>query len=197
MQLGMIGLGRMGGSMVRRLMKQGHRCVVHETGPEAVAALHAEGAAGAASVPELVASLEQPRAVWLMVPAGVVDTALAALTPHLREGDIVIDGGNSFYRDDVRRAKSLRKAGVHHVDVGTSGGVAGEERGYCLMIGGEVAIVSHLRPVFSALAPGSGTVARTPGRSGATEGADAFAASWHVLLARIDEKSAGLAGTGA
>ncbi|MEO8153909.1 MAG: phosphogluconate dehydrogenase (NAD(+)-dependent, decarboxylating) [Rhizobacter sp.] len=166
MQLGMIGLGRMGASMVRRVMKKGHTCVVHDTRPEAVAALHAEGAVGAASIEEFVAKLARPRAIWLMVPAAIVDTSLKALAPHLEAGDIVIDGGNSFYRDDVRRAKSLREAGVHYVDVGTSGGVAGGERGYCLMIGGEEDIVRHLTPVFSALAPGMGTVARTPGRSG-------------------------------
>ncbi|MEO6623253.1 MAG: phosphogluconate dehydrogenase (NAD(+)-dependent, decarboxylating) [Burkholderiaceae bacterium] len=167
MQLGMIGLGRMGASMVRRLMKNGHRCVVHDRLPAAVVALQADGAVGAASVAELVAELARPRAIWLMVPAAVVDAALADLAPHLQEGDMVIDGGNSFYRDDVRRAKSLHHAGVHYIDVGTSGGVAGGERGYCLMIGGEEAVVRHLEPVFSALAPGAGTAERTPGRSGA------------------------------
>ena len=167
MQVGMIGLGRMGASMVRRLMKKGHRCVVHDTRPEAIAALHAHGAVGAATVEAFVAGLARPRAIWLMVPAAVVDTALDALIPHLQDGDIVIDGGNSFYRDDVRRAKRLHEGGVHHVDVGTSGGVAGEERGYCLMVGGEEAIVRHLNPLFSALAPGIGTASRTPGRHGA------------------------------
>ncbi len=166
MQIGMIGLGRMGASMVRRLMKKGHRCAVYDTRPEAVAALHAEGAVGAATVEELVGSLERPRTIWLMVPAAVVDAGLAALAPHLQDGDIVVDGGNSFYRDDVRRARQLRESGVHYVDVGTSGGVAGEERGYCLMIGGEEDIVRHLTPVFSALAPGVGTAERTSGRSG-------------------------------
>jgi len=163
----MIGLGRMGASMVRRLMTKGLGCVVHDTRPEAVAALHADGAVGAATMEVFVAKLERPRAIWLMVPAGVVDKALAALTPHLHAGDIVIDGGNSFYRDDVRRANSLSEVGVHFVDVGTSGGVAGQDRGYCLMIGGEETIVRHLTPVFSALAPGVGTAARTPGRQGA------------------------------
>jgi len=163
----MIGLGRMGASMVRRLMKKGHRCVVHDTRPEAIAALHAHGAVGAATVEAFVAGLARPRAIWLMVPAAVVDTALDALIPHLQDGDIVIDGGNSFYRDDVRRAKRLHEGGVHHVDVGTSGGVAGEERGYCLMVGGEEAIVRHLNPLFSALAPGIDTASRTPGRHGA------------------------------
>ncbi len=167
MQVGMIGLGRMGASMVRRLMKKGHRCVVHDTRPEAIAALHVHGAVGAATVEAFVAGLARPRAIWLMVPAAVVDTALDALIPHLQDGDIVIDGGNSFYRDDVRRAKRLHEGGVHHVDVGTSGGVAGEERGYCLMVGGEEAIVRHLNPLFSALAPGVDTASRTPGRHGA------------------------------
>ena len=167
MQVGMIGLGRMGASMVRRLMKAGHRCVVHDTRPEAIAALHVHGAVGAATVEAFVAGLARPRAIWLMVPAAVVDTALDALIPHLQDGDIVIDGGNSFYRDDVRRAKRLHEGGVHHVDVGTSGGVAGEERGYCLMVGGEEAIVRHLNPLFSALAPGIDTASRTPGRHGA------------------------------
>ncbi|MEO7254749.1 MAG: phosphogluconate dehydrogenase (NAD(+)-dependent, decarboxylating) [Casimicrobium sp.] len=172
MQLGMIGLGRMGASMVRRLMKHGHTCVVHDMRPEPVAALQADGAVGAATIEELVAKLARPRAIWLMVPAGVVDQAIEALMPHLQDGDIVIDGGNSFYRDDVRRAKSLRESGVHYVDVGTSGGVAGEARGYCLMIGGEKDIVGHLSPIFSALATGVGTAARTPGRSGANTPAE-------------------------
>jgi len=166
MQLGMIGLGRMGASMVRRLLKVGHACVVHDTRPEAVVALQAEGALGVASVEEFITALERPRAVWLMLPAAVVDSALASLAPHLQDGDIVIDGGNSYYRDDLRRAGQLRESGVHYVDVGTSGGVAGEERGYCLMIGGAQAIVDHLLPIFSALAPGVGSAARTPGRTG-------------------------------
>ncbi len=172
MQLGMIGLGRMGASMVRRLMAKGHTCVVHDTRPDAIAALSTLGAVGAASVEELVSKLGRPRAIWLMVPAAIVDEELAALAPHLQDGDIVIDGGNSFYRDDVRRAKHLREVGVHYVDVGTSGGVAGAERGYCLMIGGEKAIVEHLTPIFSALAPGVGTAPRTPGRSGANAPAE-------------------------
>ena len=172
MQLGMIGLGRMGASMVRRLMKHGHTCVVHDMRPEPVAALQADGAVGATSIEEFVAKLACPRAIWLMVPAGVVDQALEALVPHLEDGDIVIDGGNSFYRDDVRRAKSLRGSRVHYLDVGTSGGVAGEARGYCLMIGGEKDIVGHLSPIFSALAPGVGTAARAPGRSGANTPAE-------------------------
>ncbi len=167
MQLGMIGIGRMGASMVRRLMKKGHACVVYDTRPEAVAAVHADGAVGTASVEEFAGKLARPRVIWLMVPAASVDTELAAMAAHLDDGDIVIDGGNSFYRDDVRRAIELRKSGVHHVDVGTSGGVAGEQRGYCLMIGGEPAIVQHLTPLFSALAPGVDSAPRTPGRSGA------------------------------
>ena len=168
MQLGMIGLGRMGASMVRRVMKNGHSCVVHDTRPEAVAALCADGAIGTSSVYELVAKLARPRVIWLMVPAAIVDSELDQLSAHLQEGDIVIDGGNSYYRDDVRRAMRLRESGVHYVDVGTSGGVAGEERGYCLMIGGEKPIVEHLTPIFSALAPGVASAARTPGRSGLT-----------------------------
>ncbi len=172
MQLGMIGLGRMGASMVRRLIEKGHTCVVHDTRPDAVAALSNLGAVGAASIDEFVSKLARPRAIWLMVPAAIVDAALAALAPHLQDGDIVIDGGNSFYRDDVRRANGLREAGVHYVDVGTSGGVAGAERGYCLMIGGEKAIVDHLEPIFSSLAPGVAAAARTPGRSGAVAPAE-------------------------
>ena len=172
MQIGMIGLGRMGANMVRRLMKNGHSAVVHDTRPEAIAALIAEGAVGAATVEALVAQLQRPRAIWLMVPAAIVDTAIEALRPHLQDGDIVIDGGNSFYRDDMRRAKSLQQAGVHYVDVGTSGGIAGQDRGYCLMIGGEAAVVRHLTPVFAALAPGVGTAPRTPGRSGTASNAE-------------------------
>jgi len=166
MQLGMIGLGRMGASMVRRLMAKGQECVVHDTLPAAASALAGEGALPAASVAELVSKMTPPRAVWLMVPAGVVDAALETLVPQLQAGDIVIDGGNSYYRDDIRRAQQLAASGLHHVDVGTSGGVAGQERGYCLMIGGEAGIVEHLRPIFAALAPGVGTIARTRGRSG-------------------------------
>ena len=172
MQLGMIGLGRMGSSMAQRLMKAGHDCVVHDTQTDAVAALCAQGAVGASSLEELSAKLTRPRAVWLMVPAASVDQALEQLTPYLDSGDIVIDGGNSYYRDDVRRAKQLAAAGMHHVDVGTSGGVAGGARGYCLMIGGEKTIVEHLTPIFSALAPGVGTAPRTPGRSGAVAPAE-------------------------
>ncbi|MBC7480738.1 MAG: decarboxylating 6-phosphogluconate dehydrogenase [Rhizobacter sp.] len=166
MQLGMIGLGRMGASMVRRLLKKGHGCVVHDRQPAVVARLQNEGAEGAASLAELVSKMTRPRAIWLMVPAGAVDQALADLVTHLDAGDIVIDGGNSYYRDDIRRAKTLTAAGLHHVDAGTSGGVAGQERGYCLMIGGEADVVKRLEPVFMALAPGVGAAPRTPGRSG-------------------------------
>jgi 6-phosphogluconate dehydrogenase len=166
MQLGMIGLGRMGASMVRRLMAKGHECVVHDAQPAAVAALQGDGAIAASTVVELASRMTQPRAVWLMVPAGLVDEVLDTLVPQLQAGDIVIDGGNSYYRDDIRRAQQLAASGLHHVDVGTSGGVAGQERGYCLMIGGDAGIVEHLRPIFSALAPGLGAASRTPGRSG-------------------------------
>jgi 6-phosphogluconate dehydrogenase len=166
MQLGMIGLGRMGASMVRRLIAQGHACVVHDPQPAAVAALQREGAIAASTVAELVSKITPPRAVWLMVPAGVVDAVLDSLVPHLQAGDIGIDGGNSYYRDDIRRAQQLAASGLHYVDVGTSGGVAGQERGYCLMIGGDASIVEHLRPIFAALAPGLGAASRTPGRSG-------------------------------
>ena len=167
MQIGMIGLGRMGSNMVGRLMKAGHACVVHDTRVDAVADLRAQGAVGTASFAELASKMTRPRAVWLMVPAGAVDAVIEQLAPHLDAGDIVIDGGNSYYRDDVRRAQQLTASGLHFVDVGTSGGVAGAERGYCLMIGGEKPIVEYLAPIFSALAPGAGTAARTPGRSGA------------------------------
>lgn len=166
MQLGMIGLGRMGASMVRRLLAKGHGCVVHDRQPAVVARLQSDGAEGAASLAELVSKMTRPRAIWLMVPAGAVDQALADLVTHLDAGDIVIDGGNSYYRDDIRRAKDLAAAGLHHVDVGTSGGVAGQARGYCLMIGGEADVVKRLEPVFMALAPGVGAAPRTPGRSG-------------------------------
>ena len=166
MQLGMIGLGRMGASMVRRLIKKGHDCVVFDMHGPAVAAAQKIGATGAASLADMVAKMTKPRAIWLMVPAAVVDQALAQLAPLLDRGDIVIDGGNSYYRDDMRRAAGLDAAGLHHVDVGTSGGVAGGDRGYCLMIGGEVGNVAHLTPIFAALAPGVDAAARTRGRSG-------------------------------
>lgn len=165
MQLGMIGLGRMGASMVLRLMKNGHKCVVYDMNPEAVQRLVAQGAIGADSLQDLVARLSKPRAIWFMVPAAVVDQELATLSPMLEPGDILIDGGNSYYRDDIRRGIELKSIGVHYLDVGTSGGVAGLERGYCLMIGGEKEIFTHLSPVFASLAPGLGTAARTPGRA--------------------------------
>ncbi len=166
MQIGMIGLGRMGANMVRRFMRGGHPCVVHDVAKEAVQALAREGAGGAASLDDFVTRLERPRIVWLMVPAGVVDAMLDALVPRLAAGDIVVDGGNSYYRDDIERAKRLAARGLHHVDCGTSGGVWGLERGYCLMIGGEADVVRRLDPLFATLAPGVGSVARTPGREG-------------------------------
>jgi len=166
MQLGMIGLGRMGASMVRRLLKKGHECVVYDMHGPAVAASQKDGATGATSLADMVAKMTRPRAIWMMVPAAVVDDELAQLVPHLDAGDIVIDGGNSYYRDDIRRAAELAAADKHYVDVGTSGGVAGRDRGYCLMIGGEAQIVEHLTPIFAALAPGAGSVERTRGRSG-------------------------------
>jgi len=164
MQLGMIGLGRMGANMVRRLMKGGHECVVYDVSAEAVAELGGENAVGAASLAELAKKLTKPRAVWLMVPAGVVDATIADLVPHLEQGDIIIDGGNSYYIDDIHRAKELGPQGIHYVDVGTSGGVWGLERGYCMMIGGETDTVQHLDPLFTTLAPGRGEIPRTPGR---------------------------------
>ncbi|MGH7995991.1 MAG: phosphogluconate dehydrogenase (NAD(+)-dependent, decarboxylating) [Opitutaceae bacterium] len=165
-ELGMVGLGRMGSNMVRRLMKAGRSCAVYDRDPKAVQALAAEQAAGAASPAELVKRLAKPRAIWLMVPAGVVDRTIAEFVPLLEAGDILIDGGNSYYVDDIRRAKELAGKGLHYVDVGTSGGVWGRERGYCLMIGGEPDVVRRLDPVFAALAPGAGSIPRTKGRSG-------------------------------
>jgi len=167
MQLGMIGLGRMGSNLVRRLRRAGHTCVVYDAQPEPIAALVREGATGAASLEDLVAKLTAPRAVWLMVPAAVVDDELAALAPLLAAGDTVIDGGNSHYHDDIRRARELGARSLHYLDVGTSGGVWGLERGYCLMIGGEEAVVRRLDPIFRTLAPGVAAAARTPGREGA------------------------------
>jgi len=164
MQLGMIGLGRMGANMVRRLMKGGHACVVHDRSAQAVAALAGEGAAGAASMAELVARLERPRALWLMVPAAVVDATLAELLPLLEPGDALVDGGNSHYVDDIRRSRELTAKGIDYLDVGTSGGVWGLERGYCMMIGGPAEAVRRLDPVFRTLAPGMGGIERTPGR---------------------------------
>ena len=167
MQLGMIGLGRMGANMVRRLMKAGHECVVYDRSAEAVAQLAGEGATGASSVADLVAKLKGPRAVWLMVPAAVVDASIAEVSAHLAKGDTLIDGGNSYYVDDIRRAKDLAARGVDYVDVGTSGGVWGLERGYCMMIGGPAGSVQRLDPIFATLAPGIGDIPRTPGRESA------------------------------
>ena len=164
MQLGMIGLGRMGANMVRRLLKGGHDCVVFDMSPKVVSELAAENAVGAASLADLVKKLEKPRAVWLMVPAAVVDKTIADLLPALEANDILIDGGNSYYIDDIRRAKDLAPRQIHYVDVGTSGGVWGLERGYCMMIGGETRAVEHLDPIFATLGPGSGDIPRTPGR---------------------------------
>jgi len=164
MQLGMIGLGRMGANMVRRLINKGHSCVVFDRSPQAVNELVKEKAIGAASLAELAKKLEKPRAVWLMVPAAVVDNTIADLLPHLEEGDILIDGGNSYYVDDIRRAKELAPRKIHYVDVGTSGGVYGLERGYCMMIGGELEVIKRLDPIFATLAPGVGDIPRTPGR---------------------------------
>jgi 6-phosphogluconate dehydrogenase len=164
MQLGMIGLGRMGANMVRRLLKGGHHCVVFDRAPKAVNELVQEKAVGASSLADFVKKLEKPRAVWLMVPAAVVDQTITDLLPYLEAGDILIDGGNSYYVDDIRRAKELAPKRIHYVDVGTSGGVWGLERGYCMMIGGEEAVVKRLDPIFARLAPGLGDIARTPGR---------------------------------
>ena len=164
MQLGMIGLGRMGANMVRRLTRKGHSCVAFDRSPQTVAELVQERAIGADSLIDLVKKLAEPRAVWLMVPAAVVSQTIADLLPHLSPGDILIDGGNSYYVDDIQRAKDLAAKGIHYVDVGTSGGVWGLERGYCMMIGGEKEVVQRLDPIFSALAPGIGDIPRTRGR---------------------------------
>ncbi len=168
MQLGMVGLGRMGANLVRRLMKAGHECVVYDVSPDAVKGLAAEGATGASSLEDLAAKLTAPRAVWVMVPAGeITATTVAGLAKALSPGDTVIDGGNTYYRDDIARAQQLAGAGLHYVDVGTSGGVFGLARGFCLMIGGEDDVVGRLRPVFEAIAPGVDAAPRTPGRQGA------------------------------
>jgi 6-phosphogluconate dehydrogenase len=164
MQLGMIGLGRMGSNMVRRLLRHGQECVVYDVHAAAATPLVAQGAIAAADLGQFVAKLKPPRAIWLMVPAAVVDQTIEQVVGHLERGDIVIDGGNSYYYDDIRRAAALKTKGIHYVDVGTSGGVWGLERGYCMMIGGEAGIVKHLDPVFAALAPGAGNSPRTPGR---------------------------------
>jgi 6-phosphogluconate dehydrogenase len=164
MQIGMIGLGRMGANMVRRLLKNGQKCVVFDRSPKMVNDLVKEKAIGATSLADFVKKLDQPRAIWLMVPAAVVDETIGELSPLLESGDIIIDGGNSYYVDDIERAKGLRSLGIHYLDVGTSGGIWGLERGYCMMIGGEREVVQRLDPIFAALAPGIGNVARTPGR---------------------------------
>jgi 6-phosphogluconate dehydrogenase len=164
MQIGMIGLGRMGANMVRRLIRKGHSCVVFNRSPQPVQELVKEKAIGATSLADVVKKLEKPRAIWMMVPAAVVDDTIADLSPHLEAGDILIDGGNSYYIDDLRRAKRLASQNVHYVDVGTSGGVWGLERGYCMMIGGETEVIQRLDPIFAALAPGLGDIPRTAGR---------------------------------
>src|SRR6202790_4201426 len=164
MQIGMIGLGRMGANMVRRLIRKSHSCVVFNRSPQAVNELVQEKAIGATSFADVVKKLAKPRAIWLMVPAAVVDDTIADLLPHLEAGDIIIDGGNSYYVDDIRRAKDLTHRKIHYVDVGTSGGVWGLERGYCMMIGGETEIIKRLDPIFASLAPGIGDIPRTIGR---------------------------------
>jgi 6-phosphogluconate dehydrogenase len=163
-RLGMIGLGRMGANMVRRLLHGGHECVVYDTSAQVVEQMAKEKAIGAASLAAFASSLTKPRVVWMMVPAAAVDATVAAVLPHLERGDILIDGGNSYYIDDIRRAKELAPKGIHYADVGTSGGVWGLERGYCMMIGGEPETVKHLDPIFATLAPGRGDIPRTPGR---------------------------------
>jgi len=164
MELGMIGLGRMGTNMVKRLMKAGHQCVVYDLHAEAVDALVKEGATGTTTLEEFAGKMRKPRTIWLMVPAAVVDSTLTALVPFLEKDDVIIDGGNSYYHDDIRRAAELKEKGIHYVDAGTSGGVWGAERGYCLMIGGEEAVVKRIDPIFAALAPNIDSAPRTPGR---------------------------------
>jgi len=166
MQLGMIGLGRMGANLVRRLTKDGHKCIVYDVNPAAVKKIAGRGVRGARSIAELLAKLAAPRAVWVMVPAGVTGATVEELAAHMEAGDIIIDGGNSYYRDDILRAKSLKSRGIHYVDCGTSGGVFGLERGYCLMIGGDDRVVRHLDSIFKSIAPGVGAASRTPGRKG-------------------------------
>jgi len=165
MQLGMIGLGRMGGNLVRRLMQDGHHCVGYARSRKSIEQLEAEGMTGATGLADMVRKLEQPRTIWIMVPASVVESTIEGLKPHLSAGDIVIDGGNSYYRDDIDRAADLKALGIHYVDCGTSGGVWGLDRGYCLMIGGEDDVVAHLDPIFKTIAPGEGSAEPTPGRS--------------------------------
>ncbi|MDA9497040.1 phosphogluconate dehydrogenase (NAD(+)-dependent, decarboxylating) [Bradyrhizobium sp. CCBAU 11357] len=167
MQLGMIGLGRMGGNIVRRLMRHGHSTVVYDKDAKAVAGLAADGAVGSATLEEFVAKLERPRTAWVMLPAGrITETTIETIAGVMQEGDVIIDGGNTFWQDDVRRGKALKARGIHYVDVGTSGGVWGLDRGYCMMIGGEKTVVDRLDPIFAALAPGAGDIPRTPGREG-------------------------------
>ncbi len=167
MQLGMVGLGRMGAGIVRRLQHAGHHCVGYDLSPDAVESLAADGMVGASSLEDLAAKLDKPRAAWLMVPAGeITDKTIGAMSEVLEEGDVILDGGNSHYHDDIRHAGELREKGIHHVDIGTSGGVWGLERGFCLMIGGEDQVVDRLGPIFAAIAPGVGETARTPGRTG-------------------------------
>ena len=175
MQLGMVGLGRMGANLVRRLMRDGHRCVVYDVNPEAVKQLGAQGATATSSLQELVEKLEQPRSVWLMLPAAIVDSTLDELISLLKPGDTVIDGGNSYYRDDITRAERLVAQDIHYVDCGTSGGVWGLERGYCLMIGGETEVVTRLDPIFKTIAPGAGSAEPTPSRdTGAGTAAEGY-----------------------
>jgi 6-phosphogluconate dehydrogenase len=172
MQLGMIGLGRMGANLVRRLMRDGHECVVYDVNSEAVAQLEAEGAIGATSLDDFVAKLSTPRVAWIMVPAGLTGATVDDLASRMDAEDVIIDGGNSYYRDDIDRAKELAPKGIHYVDVGTSGGIFGLERGYCLMIGGETKVVRHLDPIFKTIAPGVGEAPRTPGRNGSPSTAE-------------------------
>jgi len=172
MQIGMVGLGRMRASMTDRLIQGEHHCVVNDRDAAAVRRLVATGAVGTSSLEEFVTALAPPRAIWLMVPAAMVDEIIASLLPLLEKGDIVIDGGNSYYHDDIRRVTDLKSKGIHYVDVGTSGGIAGLDRGYCLMIGGEAAIIQRLEPVFATLAPGAGRIMRTPGRDNAISSAE-------------------------
>jgi 6-phosphogluconate dehydrogenase len=166
MQIGMVGLGRMGANIVRRLMRDGHECVVYDANPEAVAELEAEGAIGANTLDDFVASLDRPRTAWVMIPAAITGDVVDELATRLGPGDVIVDGGNSYYRDDIERARALAPSGIHYVDVGTSGGVFGLERGFCLMIGGEQEVVEHLDPIFRALAPGEEAAGPTPGRNG-------------------------------
>jgi 6-phosphogluconate dehydrogenase len=174
MELGMIGLGRMGANMVRRLLKHEHHCIVYDRSAEAVQSLVKEGAVGSTSLKEFVSQLKTPRAIWLMIPAALVDATLTELSAIIDSGDIIIDGGNSYYIDDIRRAGDLKNKGIHYVDVGTSGGVWGLERGYCQMIGGETEVVTHLDPIFKALAPGQESVPATPGRNNTSTAQDGY-----------------------